>query len=120
MDAKEWREIEPAGPQPAGDVGGDDQLTKAFSRRWGRELPSGEWAIVEVTTYGLAGDEWRTMQIDVDDIICTDPKDVGGTEVWSAGHGDYVPDVALTDEGAKQACGAYAFETEWDGQVYAQ
>jgi hypothetical protein len=96
----------------AGDVGGDVQAGPAISRRFQKQLADGNWAVV--TEYAFAslqdgeegkpvrpegapwgGDELENSyrQYDVTNmtefLVCRDPEDAGGTEVWSDYTYDY-------------------------------
>ena len=75
------------GVMPAGDVGGDRQVTEAYSVRYVR--PDRPGALVTVSCYGEdlnadgAGPPRYTLTAEVETMRCTDPADPGGTELWS-------------------------------------
>jgi hypothetical protein len=62
----DWTECQPNGPQKAGEVGGDHQVTEAYSRRWWRRHPDGErYLVIEFTTYGVLMKGRRWMETEV-------------------------------------------------------
>jgi hypothetical protein len=87
-----WREHD-SGLMCAGDVGGDNQVGKGWSKRFVRTDSPGSLLTVSIYPIGHSeGDtcvprDCRPGQIDleaqVEYMICTDPDDPGGTEVWS-------------------------------------
>lgn len=112
----EWTECEPLGPTDAGDVGGDAQISDAFMRRWSKPAPGGFWAVVDVTAYVEKNDESTSMQRIIDLLVCADPSDPWGTELWSDVYEwDYVPRAEMTSEGARKACADYVFDCYWSG-----
>jgi hypothetical protein len=70
---------------PGGDVGGDRQASEAFSVRfWHRDHPG---VLVTYTYFAAVDDENPaeiTIERETEFLVCTDPTDPGGTEVWSA------------------------------------
>lgn len=92
-----WIEDGDGTPQPAGDVGGDAQLDFAsLSRAWWAELPGGLFARIEVAYYigeaperqhdsgsPIVAEELRTLQSQIEYLICRDRNDPGGTEAAS-------------------------------------
>lgn len=106
-----WVEA-PGGPQPAGDVGGDGQVSEAWGRRFTARRGDGMFAVVDDTFYvevdpNVTGAEPQvTRQVGL--TVCTDSNDPGGTEVW----GGYlyrkvsVDDAEITEEVARACCAA--------------
>ncbi|MEU1761250.1 hypothetical protein [Micromonospora sp. NPDC005652] len=109
---KRWIEVEPLGPQPSGDVGGDGQVSEAYGRRFA--LPRNDEEQVPVMdVYYYVGHEDRaradsplSVQRQVQYTLCTDLADPGSTEVWS----DMVyqtlvgPAGEPTDDDARRMC----------------
>lgn len=115
------------GVQPGGDCGGDYQVTESYSRRFVR--PGVPGAMITVSFYGVAchdADGVPTGEYAVEEqtemLVCTDPADPGGTEVWS----DYayrdVNVLAIADEAEAErkarrfAEGADMYGCGWDGR----
>jgi len=73
------------GVLPGGDVGGDRQASESFSVRFHHRDHPG---VLVTYSYFAAVDEENpaaiTVQRDTEFMVCTDPYDPGGTEVWSA------------------------------------
>jgi hypothetical protein len=73
------------GVVPGGDVGGDSQVSESFSVRFHhRDRPG---ALVTYCYYAAADPDDSaaiTVERDAEFMVCTDPADPGGTEVWSA------------------------------------
>lgn len=96
IDTYPWNEVGTI-DYDSGDVGGDHQIGPASSRRFQLTVDDGTFAVV--TTYAYATLEERVWDgegnlkeepepfLDVEEltesIICTDPDDPGGTEIWS-------------------------------------
>jgi hypothetical protein len=73
------------GVLPGGDVGGDRQASESFSVRFHHRDHPG---VLVTYSYYAAVDEENLSAITVDRetefMVCTDPADPGGSEVWSA------------------------------------
>ena len=73
------------GVLPGGDVGGDRQASESFSVRFHHRDHPG---VLVTYSYYAAVDEENLAAITVDRetefMVCTDPADPGGSEVWSA------------------------------------
>jgi hypothetical protein len=72
------------GVLPGGDVGGDAQLAESFSVRFHHRDRTG--AMVTYRYYAaLDLDDLATDSVErqTEYLVCTDPADPGGTEVWS-------------------------------------
>ncbi len=82
-----------SGVQPGGHVGGDIQRGESFNVRYVRpDLPG---SMITRTAYPVEYDHLPgefVVQIQTEWLVCTDPRDPGGTEIWS--------DCAYDDEGA--------------------
>lgn len=116
-----WRELAPHGQQPAGDVGGDDQISEAYSRRFARQHADGSWAIYEVAFYVVTrrevGESAARTYVERQRYYagCADPFDPGADERW--------PDYRYTEAGsgtteadAIAACADLVAEAiGWDG-----
>jgi hypothetical protein len=81
----QWvRDQRGGGVLPGGDVGGDAQLDESFSVRFHhRDRPG---ALVTYRYYAaLDLDDLTTIYVErqTEYLVCTDPADPGGTEVWS-------------------------------------
>lgn len=70
---------------PGGNVGGDRQVSESFSVRFHHRDDPG---VLVTYSYSAAVDEENPAEIMVERetefMVCTDPDDPGGTEVWSA------------------------------------
>jgi hypothetical protein len=66
VSVTDWTEVEPRGPQRAGDVGGDIQRGEAYSRKWWRRHPDGSdtYLTIEMTSYAAEerGRRWIQTQ----------------------------------------------------------
>jgi hypothetical protein len=87
LDAQ-WVRVAPE-VAPGGHVGGDDQVGEAFSARWTMTLKPNLVCVV-TRTYYAATDQTNArhpacthLECDTEYLVCTDPADPGGTEVWS-------------------------------------
>jgi hypothetical protein len=81
----DWvRDQQGGGVLPGGDVGGDAQLGESFSVRfWHRDHPG---AMVGYRYYAaLDLDDLTSVYVErqTEYLVCTDPTDPGGSEVWS-------------------------------------
>jgi hypothetical protein len=123
----EWR-LDGTGITDGGDVGGDIQAGNAWSVRYVRDDMPG--SLITETVYAVKTPSGRghgyAYQIQTEFLICTDPADPGGTEVWS----DLTYEGSLLDYPTLKAAGAEAWRvaerlnTEaqagahgWDGTV---
>lgn len=118
-----------------GDVGGDYQVTDAWSARW--SLDGDPQRIITVYTYGEVGPDDHDTYDDgkmpdrlfitaqAEYLICTDPADPGGTEVFSdARYFSPLPESIAADEADRfakawitglAADGSFARIFSWDG-----
>jgi hypothetical protein len=72
------------GVQPGGHVGGDIQTGESYSVRYCR--PDMPGSLITRTAYPVEYDECpgeHVVQIQTEWLVCTDPSDPGGTEIWS-------------------------------------
>jgi hypothetical protein len=79
----EWRSDD-TGVQPNGDCGGDIQHGNSCSVRYVR--PDMPRSLITVSFYAVEYDECPgefVVQRQVEWLVCEDPADPGGTEVWS-------------------------------------
>src|SRR5215469_3802815 len=86
----------PDGVTEAGDVGGDIQAGKSWSVRFVRDdLPC---CLIDVTFYPVQYEEtpgeWA-VQRQVEWLLCSDPRDPWGNEVWSRDEYDDVSPVVI-------------------------
>jgi hypothetical protein len=99
------RDQQAGGVLPGGDVGGDAQLDGSFSVRFHhRDRPG---ALVTYRYYAaLDLDDLTTVYVErqTEYLICTDPADPGGSEVWS----DYRCATVQRDLGSVEAATAAA------------
>jgi len=80
-----------SGVRPGGHGGGDIQRGDSYSVRYVR--PDMPGSLITRTAYAVENVPGEfTVQIQTEWLICTDPRDPGGTEIWS--------DVSYDDEGA--------------------
>jgi hypothetical protein len=81
------------------DIGGDIQRGDAYEVRFIREdLPG---SLITVTFYAVEFDECPgefVVQRQVEWMVCEDPADPGGTEIWSRAAYDVIPDVFMRSE----------------------
>lgn len=102
---------------PAGDTGGDYQMSEAWSRRFVREAPDGEHLVVTVAFYVERPPGLPVPQImcQIEYVRCTDPRDPGATEQYA----DYTfaaVDGNVSEDRAKALCEQLrAEDIEWDG-----
>jgi hypothetical protein len=104
-----WQRCEPA-VSPAGDVGGDIQASDAWDARWQRPLPDGMTAMVTRAFYEAREDgkpptPWL-LECQTEYLICRDPADPGGTEVWSDADHTMVPRSGDAGDARKAALNA--------------
>src|SRR5690242_18725531 len=102
----QWQALD-AEPQYGGTVGGDG-AGEAWSVRYGKKNADGTFAFITADYYSVDGEmrgwwapDGTALREDEDErfsvenmtelLICTDPGDLGGTEVWS----DYLYDDEL-------------------------
>jgi hypothetical protein len=116
------RDQQAGGVLPGGDVGGGAQLDESFSVRFHYRHRPG----VLVTFYYYAAvdlDDLTTVCVERQTklLVCTDPADPGGTEVWS----DYRYETVRRDLGSVEAATAtarraakahLACDEDWSGQ----
>lgn len=73
------------GVVPSGQVGGDDQVGESFSVRFSRADRPG--ALITRSAYpvtAVAGCEGQFLvRVMTEWLVCSDPADPGGTELWS-------------------------------------
>jgi hypothetical protein len=110
------------GVLPGGDVGGDRQVSESFSVRFHhRDLPG----VLVTYCYYAAVDEERPAAITVERqteyLVCTDPADPGGSEVWSSYRhttlpGGYANLQATTDAASQAAQAHLVCEEPWSGR----
>lgn len=85
------------GVQPNGDCGGDVQDGESFSVRFTNPALPGR--LITVAFYPVIYPEWKSREWGVERLvewlICTDPTDPGGTEVWSDTAVDLVNETAF-------------------------
>lgn len=80
------------GVRPGGDVGGDVQAGESYSVRYRR--PDRPYAMITRTAYPAEAAEQQGMffvQVQTEWLVCSDPLDPGGTEVWSESTTDDEP-----------------------------
>ena len=106
------------GVLPGGDVGGDTQVDESFSVRFHhRDRPG---ALVTYCFYAVADpDQPAAVSVErqTEYLVCTDPTDPGGTEIWS----DYCfatlqPDFATVQAATDAAHQHLLCEESWSGQ----
>lgn len=102
-----FTEVEPLGPQLAGDRN-EFQVHEAWGRRFAAEFTGDQtyWAVVEVTFFqeNLAGGGLVLTRED-EYTICTDLRDIGTSEEWAdADYAEQAPGEVLDEQMAKRAC----------------
>jgi hypothetical protein len=110
------------GVLPGGDVGGDNQASESFSVRFHhRDRPG----VLVTYSYFAAVDEENpaaiTVERETEFMICTDPADPGGTEVWSAYRwtalqSGFASVQAATDAAFQAAQAHLTCEEPWSGR----
>ena len=107
---------------PGGDVGGDRQASESFSVRFHHRDHPG---VLVTYSYYAAVDEENLAAITVDRetefMVCTDPADPGGSEVWSAYRwtalqGGFGTVQAATDAALQAAQAHLVCEEPWAGR----
>jgi len=86
---EQWMEMAPLGVQKAGDVGGDAQVSEAFSRRWVMRRRVGDWAVFTATFYvalvppSAGADQPRVVEVMEDYEIAEDLHDLDGSQTFA-------------------------------------
>jgi hypothetical protein len=110
------------GVLPGGDVGGDRQVSESFSVRFHHRDHPG--VLVTYAYYAAVDDENPaeiTVERETEFMVCTDPADPGGTEVWSAYRhttlsGGFASVQAATDAANQAAQAHLVCEERWSGR----
>lgn len=122
---RQWQEDEPLGPVLSGDLGGDEQVSDSWCRRF--TLPAREDGAIPMLTisYYVAlenpnaeNDKRVLLRRHFEYLLCTDAGDPGGTEVWSEyGYGRAPLPWQATERDARRACDEMEAPTlaDWDG-----
>jgi hypothetical protein len=105
VDRGAWRP-DKAGVSQGGDIGGDIQASDSWAVRFVRDdqpAGPGSASLVTVTCYGTEDEENNPGEFgivrEVEYLICTDPDDPGGTELWS----EYEYDDVFPDQDPRTA-----------------
>lgn len=120
-----YAEVGTPEPRPGGDVGGDGQVTHAWSRQFVRPLRDGTFAVITVYVY-VHDERMRTADDTLTDplsmtrqtefTVCRNPADVGSTDEFSDSTYVPVPGVANTEDAARAVCAAVdPAQFTWDG-----
>jgi hypothetical protein len=111
------------GVQPGGDVGGDIQAGESYAVRYRR--PDQECAIITCTAFPAQSPTRPGVffvQVQTEWLVCADPRDPGGTEIWS--ESDTYDEAATYDSAAEAQAVARRVATsllddaashDWDG-----
>jgi hypothetical protein len=111
------------GVLPGGDCGGDIQRGESFSVRYVR--PDMPGSLITRTAYAVENCPGEfTVQILTEWLVCTDPADPGGTEIWSDSERNYEGTPIYNrawkaEDAASQAALGMLREAgshDWDGQ----
>lgn len=78
----QWQRAEPL-VGPGGDCGGDIQAGDAYNARWLQPRADGGTAMVTRSYYVADNDEATYLECQTEYLVCSDPDDPGGTEVWA-------------------------------------
>ena len=108
------------GVQPGGDVGGDSQVGDSYSVRSLRSDRPG--AMIIRTAYPVAADGTPGVffvQIQTEWMVCSDPRDPGGTEIWSDVVRENDPETFGSAAEAEEASRRIAAELLADGPSYS-
>jgi hypothetical protein len=124
-----YLETEPRRAHRGGDIGGDTQVGEAWTRRYLWLMPGGDtFAVIDESVYvscppgdnpGSPDPATLAMTRQIDYTVCTDPLDVGGTELYA--DTTYTPitwtvDRSPTEGDARAACDATdPASFDWDG-----
>jgi hypothetical protein len=121
-DGPIWiRDQRGGGVLPGGDVGGDRQASESFSVRFHHRDHPG---VLVTYSYYAAVDEENpaitTVERETEYLVCTDPDDPGGSEVWSAYRTTALPGrfgtvQAATDAALQAAQRHLVCEDPWAG-----
>jgi hypothetical protein len=116
------RDQQGGGVLPGGDVGGDSQASESFSVRFHhRDHPE----VLVTYSYYAAVDEVNpatiTVERETEYLVCTDPDDPGGSEVWSAYRRTTLPGIfasvpAATNAALQAAQAHLVCEESWAGR----
>ena len=115
-----WRQVAPCEAMAGNDVGGDWQDSEAYTRRFAQRLGDDEWAVVEVSFYVSKDPEknasGRRLQRQNTYTICSDLRDIGGSEVWSGSKYTEPWGFEPTQRRAHTLCVEYTGEDiDWNG-----
>lgn len=95
---------------PAGDIGGDYQVSDAWSARWSRDLGNGTFAVV-TRSYYLTSWHGGGLECQTEYLVCHDPLEPGSTEVSSFGVTELV---ASDDPRASAVTAPEPTDAEWE------
>jgi hypothetical protein len=110
------------GVLPAGDIGGDSQASESFSVCFHHRDHPG---VLVTYCYDATTDPDNpttiTVQSEIEYLLCTDPADLGGSELWSAYRttvlpGRYASLQAATDAALEAAQAHLVCEEPWSGR----
>jgi len=110
------------GVLPGGDIGGDSQASESFSVRFHHRDHPG---VLVTYCYDATTDPDNpttiTVQREIEYLLCTDPTDPGGSELWSAYRttvlpGRYASLQAATDAALEAAQAHLVCEEPWSGR----
>lgn len=114
--------------QSGGDIAGDIQRGGSYSVRF--VAPRYRGSLITVTFYAVEYDELPgefAVQRQVEWLVCENPSDPGGTEIWSeCGRSDVTEVVISSAEEAEAEAREFAFAAhpdvssyaDWDGQPF--
>jgi hypothetical protein len=110
------------GVLPGGDVGGDRQVSESFSVRFHHRTRPG--VLVTYSYYAAVDEESPTtitVERETEYLVCSDPADPGGSEVWSAYRhatlpGGFARVQAAADAALRAALAHLVCEEPWAGR----
>jgi hypothetical protein len=110
------------GVLPGGDVGGDRQVSESFSVRFHHRTRPG--VLVTYSYYAAVDEESPTtitVERETEYLVCSDPADPGGSEVWSAYRhatlpGGFASVQAAADAALRAALAHLVCEEPWAGR----
>ena len=107
---------------PGGDIGGDAQVSEPFSVRFHhRDRPGAMVAYCYYAAIDLHHPATISVERQTEYLVCTDPNDPGGTEVWSTHRSTTLEpifgDVQTATDAAHQAAQRHLVcEEPWTGR----
>jgi hypothetical protein len=121
MSRNWWTRVDPR-VAPAGDVGGDGQLSEAYGARFWHPLADGRFAVIDRAFYVADHGGGPVLECQTEYLICRDWQRPGDTEERSDARYEEHRDHPATEAAAKRAAERneeWTCTYEW-GRIYPQ